>query len=433
MKIISFLLILTTVGLLSCNNTQTNNNKFSSSDRILKLQTTKHKGCGLFSPSASSLPFQKPSENHLGLDFKIPKTIDSVKIATIALDIKPFFYKEFKTGNIDTVSFNQMAEELRIDTISLPKPEITQNYLSILKGNINDSTIIIVDQNNNLDFSDDTIREIEPMQWKSTKSLIEFNYQIFNGSDIVSDHSWINIGKYKNSVGLLSFVSQHVSSTFSIDDNSYSIAIFDDQWSCTYDRINIALIEENGIKKDTLFTQDYLKRGEYLKLGNYYYKFENISNDGSRIKLIKEDNFEGKIGTQIGMFAPDFKCHSTQGDTISLKDYKEKYLLLVNVSSCWSKVSSYACYKDLTKAFNEKLNFLGIDNSPNFLQQNIKELNLKGKFIIAEDNNNSIQKNYRPYFCSRTCFLISPEGRILDKFEIFDWKSALSKHPGLNQ
>jgi hypothetical protein len=34
--------------------------------------------------------------------------------------------------------------------------------------------------------------------------------------------------------------------------------------------------------------------------------------------------------------------------------------------------------------------------------------------------------SYRPEFCSRTCFLINPDGRIIDRFEIFDWKSHIA-------
>ena len=53
------------------------------------------------------------------------------------------------------------------------------------------------------------------------------------------------------------------------------------------------------------------------------------------------------------------------------------------------------------------------------------DFKLKGQFIIAEDNNTLIQKNYRPDYCSRICFLINPTGRIVTKFEISDWEKSL--------
>lgn len=423
---ISYYLIVLILVITSCNNRSTHKGKFSSSDKILKMETIKHKGCGLFEPSAGALYFQNPNENHFELDFILPQGIDSIKIASQMLDIKPVIYRNFKK-NRDTVSFNYSAKKFNIDTISFPKHEIKQNYLSILKGTMRDSTILIVDQNNNRDFSDDTLRAIKPMEWRSLQSLIGFTYEIFNGSKIVKANSWINIGQSNRNYNLLCFVSQYVSTTFSIENKTYTIAVSDGQWNCSFDEISIALVEENGIKKDSLKTQDYLKNGEYLKLGSQYYKFENIANDGSIITLIKVDDFESKIGTQIGMIAPDFKSHTIQGETVSLKDNKGSYLLLANISACWSPISSYKSYKDLTNKYSEKIKLLAIDNSLTFLKQNIIDLKLKGKFIIAEDNI-SIQENYRPDYYSRTCFLINPTGRIVDKFEIFDWERSLADY-----
>ena len=101
--------------------------------------------------------------------------------------------------------------------------------------------------------------------------------------------------------------------------------------------------------------------------------------------------------------------------------------MLINVTACWSPISSYEYYKELTKVYSQKIETIGIDNSPNILQRNIKDLNLTGKFTIA-DNNQLIKMHYREDYCSRTCFLINPKGRIIDKFEIRDWEKALVKH-----
>jgi peroxiredoxin len=169
-----------------------------------------------------------------------------------------------------------------------------------------------------------------------------------------------------------------------------------------------------------------IKKGEYIKLKDTYYRLDTVSNDGKFVTLVKENDFDNKIGTQVGMIAPDFNCKTIEGDSIRFNDYKGKYLLLINVSACYSKESSYTCYKDLTEAYRGKLEFLGIDKSPVFLGNNIKELKLTGKFING--NENKTIEAYRPEFCSRTCFLINPQGRIIDKFEIFDWKTNLSKY-----
>ncbi|NJK96136.1 MAG: redoxin domain-containing protein [Bacteroidales bacterium] len=139
--------------------------------------------------------------------------------------------------------------------------------------------------------------------------------------------------------------------------------------------------------------------------------------------MVKENDFKSKIGTQVGMIAPDFNCKTIDGDSLTLNQYTGKYVLLINVTACWSKVSSYECFRDLTASYKGKFDIIGLDNSPVTLKNNIKSLNLQGKFIIVDEN--KMLKKYRPMYCSRTCFLINPEGRIVDKFEIFDWKSNL--------
>jgi peroxiredoxin len=297
-----------------------------------------------------------------------------------------------------------------------------------MSGKIGNDKIFIVDENNNKDFRDDSVRPYQKMDWFTTRRLIKCKYKIFNGTELVKDSSWINIGKSDNG-DLSTVITHHLESSFSLDNQSYQVGIVSSQSNFGFDNIVdkpiLALMSQNGVKKDTLLESELIKKGEYLKLGNGYYRFDHVTNDGEYITLVKEKDFNSKIGTQVGMISPDFTCRSMDGDSISLKNYTGKYLLLVNVSACWSRISSYKCYKDLAESCNGKFEYLCIDNSPNFLRQNIKDLNLTGKFIIAGENK-LIKKYFRPDFCSRTCFLIDPKGRLIDKFEIFSWKSHLA-------
>lgn len=406
-------------------NAQTVLNHFTSSKDTIVVVTNKIKGVGIFHAGASEIQFQDTLERY---DYPVvfPKNITNIKLAYRAIDLKPWAFVNLKSRKSDTLTnFLKNNFPRKIDTLKIPS--IRDNSLSIMSGQRGKDTIFIVDENNNKDFRDDSLRLYQKMDWKSTDKLIKCKYNIYNGKVMVEDFNWANIGTL-GSNELLFFVSHHLESAFSIDNQRYKIGLIDWQSSFTFDEPILALISQNGIKKDTLLETELLKKGEYMKLNNSYYRFDDISNDGKYITLIKENDFNSKIGTQVGMIAPDFNGHSIDGDSVSFADYKSKYLLLVNVSACWSKISSYKCYKELTEAVSGKIEILGIDNSPNFLKQNIKDLNLSGKFIIAEDKNSSIQKNYRPGFCSRTCFLINPEGRIIDKFEVFDWKTNLASY-----
>lgn len=265
------------------------------------------------------------------------------------------------------------------------------------------------------------------MDWHTTSDLIKCKYNIFDGDKMSVDSTWINIGTlpYRNN-DLFLYVSHHLVSTFSIDDQKFQIGVHDGQNKFCFQHPLVAIISENGLRKDSLPKTDLLKEGEYLKLGDRYYRFEDVSNGGKFITLIKEDDVSNKTGTQVGFKALDFKCVSMTGDSIELRDFNNEYLLITNVTSCYSKPSSYIHYKDLTDEYKDRIDFLCLDKSPIILNNNIKGLNLNGIFINV--NENKELEKYRLDFCSRTCFLINPEGQIIDKFEIRDWKNALEKH-----
>ncbi|MBN2814491.1 MAG: hypothetical protein JXQ80_10475 [Bacteroidales bacterium] len=404
-------------------NAQNNKNVFSATDSILLLKTTKHKGFGLIGPSGvGDLYFINADHNSLNKVFKIPHNIDSAQIALEMLDLVGYY--DFKKSRKDTAALYYWLGNKDIDITGFTKHAGIKFFIAVLKGKSDDSVVLIVDQNNNLDFTDDTWRSIAPIQRNSTASLIPFRYEIFNDSIILPASSWINIGVDKNG-DILNCISQHVSASFFIDDKPFTIVV-NSNGGCFDYYATAAVTEEDGKQKDTLLFGDILQPGEYLKLGNQYYRFHSITKDGTHITLIKEEHFAEKTGTQIGMIAPDFSFNSIDNDTVSLGDYKGKYLLIINVTACWSRVSSYKHYKDLTEACAGNLEFLGIDYSLKNLQKPIEDFNLKGKFVIAEDNN-LIQYSYRPDYSSRVCYLINRAGRIESKFEIGDWEEYLGR------
>ena len=422
MKIKQILASLLLIAIFACSPKTKQVNQFTSSSDTLIVQTSKIKGFGLFSGEAVNLEFRDTTGSN---DFQViyPKGITNIRSGWESVDYKPFWYRNITDEKSPYItSFLKDYFPAKIDTSNLPS--IRDNSISIMSGLRGKDPIFIVDQNNNKDFRDDSVRLVQPIDWKAYAKLIKCKYKIYNGKEMVEDSSWLNIGA-EGSGQLLFFISHHLEANFSFDNQPYQIGVVNGppMLRFCFDSPILALTAQSGIKKDTLYDADLLKKGEYLKLNDYYYRFEDVSNDGKTIVLVKENDFSSKIGTQTGMLAPGFSCKSMGGDSIRFKDYKGKYLLLINVSSCWSKESSYKCYKDLTDAYRGRLEFLGIDKSPDILANNIKELKLSGRFINA--NENQTIEAYRPEYCSRTCFLINPGGRIVDKFEIFDWKSKL--------
>lgn len=423
MKLTTISLLIGLIVILGCNREIKQENNFTSATDTLILKTVKTKGFGMFPAGAWQIYFEDTTERY---EYPVifPKNITEIKLALQHVDIKPFQYQDLKESHSDFMAAF-LAEHFpeKFDTSNVAP--IKKNTICIMSGKLDNENVFIVDENNNKDFRDDSVRLYRKMDWYTKDQLIRCKYEIFDGEKIHIDSTWVNIGESNGN--LIFFVSHHLISEFSIDKQKYQIGIIDEQFNFCFDAPIVASISENGIRKDSLRKSELLSKGEYLKLGDNYYKFEDISNDGKSVTLVKEKDLSNKIGTQIGFIAPDFSFLSTEGDSIYLADYKERYLLLANITACWSQIMSYEYFKELSEKYAAKLDIIGIDNSPDFLKQNIKDLNLTGTFVIAEINP-SVQKNYREDFCSRTCFLIDEQGRIVDKFEISDWKVSLAKY-----
>ena len=401
-------------------------NSFTSNNDTLVIKTEKVKGYGLFPASVYGIELLKPSVKSY-FPVAYPKNIDNLRIGCELVDFKPYWYLNLKKSKSDFLKvFEKEYCPAKIDTAHLLS--LKENSISILSGEISGNKIFVVDQNNNQDFSDDSVRPYNAIDLKYASKPIKCRYNIFDGQKVVKDSGWVNIGVNQSDV--LSFsVAQHLESTFSIDNKKYKIGIVNGApfYRFSFENPILAVLAEDGIKKDSLLKSEMFDLGEYLKLGNYYYRFANISNEGKYIKLVKEKNIGDKIGTQVGFLAPDFTCHTIKSDSIALKSYRGKYLLLANLTGCYSPISSYEHFKNLFNTYASKIEIIGIEYSAEDLEKNLINTDIPGKFIIAEGNR-SIQNNYRKDSSSRTCFLINPKGRIVDKFDISQWKQILNKY-----
>lgn len=425
MKAIRFFLIIIILAVISCKPGKEQENYFTSSDDTIVICPVKIKGFGMLPGGGGPITFRDTSEKrHFSIIF--PEGIDNIKLGEELIDFKPFQFRRLKADKSEYMTtFLKDFYNSKIDTSNLPSAR--DNSISIMTGIRGNDTIFIVDENQNKDFRDDSVRLIDKLDWRSKAGLISCNYKIYNGKDLVNDTGWVMIGTFGSS-DLLFIAAQHLEASFTFDDNNYQIEVLNSTpyVRFCFDSPLLAITAENNLKKDSLYEADMLKPNEFLKLKDFYYRFSDISNDGKTITLVRDNDFRSNSGTQTGMLAPGFNCKTMDGDSVRFPDYKGKYLLIANVSACWSEESSYQCYKDLTEAFKGKLEFLCLDKSPSILRTNIKELKLTGKFIDA--NENTTIASYRPDFCSRTCFLIDPSGRIVDKFEIFDWRPVLKRY-----
>ncbi len=183
----------------------------------------------------------------------------------------------------------------------------------------------------------------------------------------------------------------------------------------------VAIISDNSTTKDTLLERDILKTGEVLKRGSNHYRFENISNNGEYITLVKELNFPNLIGTQIGVIAPEFACKTVAGDTINSSTLHDRIIVIANSCSCGGNQISTKSYYDMKKEYGSIIHIFRLDS-------NIEKGSEGLQIDVAEKFNNDMYNKYRQEYCSRECFVIGKNNRIIDKFPVNNWKYNLPKY-----
>jgi hypothetical protein len=365
-----------------CTNKPLPNHFLSSSDTLL-IRTEKQEGDGLFTLGAVRMDF-KDTTKEFANSVIFPKQITNIKRIQLSTD---FWAKE-------------------------------PHQVDIMYGKIAEKEIFIVDENNNQNFTDDSVRIFKPVKWRTTDGLIKCKYLISNGQRIAEDSTWIRIGILHDN--FYCGRSEHLVADFTIDNKGFKVGIIDYRAGCFIYGFypEIAILSQNSEKKDTLYEKDILKRGEFLNLNGNYYRFENITNNGEFITLIKEKNFDKVVGVQVGMIAPEFICKTVAGDTLRSSALHERIIIIANTCGCGGDEETTQAYYDIKKEYGDNIHIFRLDSK---IEKSVEGLQID----VAEKFNRDIYDKYRAEYCSRICYVIDKNNRIIDRFPSEDWKSNL--------
>jgi len=210
--------------------------------------------------------------------------------------------------------------------------------------------------------------------------------------------------------------SQHYKAEFQIDTSHYEIDIFIQDCRFNFMDPRIAISSQLPKSQEAVSESDIIQLGEVLKLKEGYYRFASLTNDGSLVGLIKEDDFDSQIGLQPGMIAPNFKATTVNGNPIKLNDFLDKPVLVANISGCAPE--TYQDFETILKETKGNLNIIGLEYGI--------DNDLGGTMIDVEDGlNNDIYKKYRNAFSSYNCYLINTDGRIENRFLVYNWMPNL--------
>ena len=378
-----FILLFAIIG---CQKNKIIENQFSSLSDTIFIKTKIIKGNGLFDLGFGHPKF-KDTLNTFSNSIVYPKGIKNLKRFQLKTD-----FKEKKDYNVE-----------------------------ILLGNKNNKQVFIVDENNNKDLTDDLVRECEKISWNSPPKSVKCEYLISNGKQIVKESSWLCIGSTKGKI--LIGKREHLIGQFTIDNENFEIGVagYRNPMSFTYGfGSKISVLSNLGVKTETLVKSDLMNIGELINLNNKFYRFESISRKGDLITLIKEENFETKIGTQKGIIAPTFEVISIARDTIRSSNLNSKITIIANSCGCGGDKKSTEAFYEMEKSLGKLINILHVDS-------NLKKSDIGIHIDSEEEFNKNFYNNYRKQYCSRICYVIGMDNRIMDKFNINEWKTKTAK------
>jgi hypothetical protein len=403
---------------ISCQQKCIEQNSFTSKKDTLLIITSKAKGVGVFTPGTIPLNARDTASYFIS-DIIYPTGIDSLQRSERSVDFVMKYYYDYKRGLDRLLRYvNEDIEYNYLDTTRCLSEK--QCQINILEGYLDGERVLIVDENNNWDLSDDSIRNVDEIELDDPDDFVEFVYRIYNGKEVVVEKSWLGFRVIDGRV--FWGKREHIVAEFAIDDKTYKIGIgrpnaYDfvyDYESMTPYLLQFFALDDTAVEYDFLRSNFY-QLGQYINLNNQYYCLQQLSRDGKELTLVKESDFPSKTGTQIGMIAPVFCCVTQNGDTIRSENLKDKGLMIVNMCGCGGDYESIQAYFDIEKEFGEEYHVIGVDS---------QDVGVSSGILINSDIpfNEQFYKDYRQMYCSRMIYVINKDYRIEAKFLSQEWK-----------
>jgi peroxiredoxin len=357
----------------------------------------------------------------------IPEEWTDTQKGDIEINIYQTVYQNYLQGNISQERYEELQRSWSWipDTLKLSKKPLKSKIAFAFGKDAAGTTKMVVDANNNLDFSDDTIFTPVELDLEDTtlnrdslalKSAISVAYERLSGNQIIQEKALLFIAYGRLYDMWMYNFAQHATATF----KGKELAIYSSHSTdLLYDNTDVILMDDS-LKSGKKATMDELiSENEYLAFDNELYKYKGVNMDRGVMMLEKVALPKNQVySTQTGFKAIPFEGRDfTSNDSITLHSYKEKYLLIdfwaVWCGPCIQELPSLkAMYDTLDTSKVEIIGIVGSSRA-DALEKMIAEHGITWPQILS-DELNPITKKYGVNGYPTT-FLIDPNGVIIAK------------------
>ena len=401
-----------------------------SNEKIIKLPLSYHNGYGYFKPALGGMsPYSKDENNPWKKTYLsvsgVPKNWTEIKFGDIETNIYQSVYQNYLLGNISKEKYDDLQKSWnwKPDTLELSKePLKTKIAFAFGKDSVG-VTKMVIDANNNLDFSDDT--GFIPYHFSLSENIkdsvalknainVSFERLINNKKQLTTVPLFIVYMRQYN-IFMCSFLQYAVA-----DFDGVKIAVCSDQFTnLSYNNPSIVLLSDSLKDSDKISNEKLTAKNEFIEIKGKLYKNIGVNLNSNTLELERMNQPKSELySTQIG-----FKSFPFEGDDFITKTHissgqlKGKYALLDFWAVwCGPCVEEIPNLRDLyNKTDREQFEIISIvgDSPPKYLKEIIKKDSITWPQILSNDSN-KIKETFGIHGYPTT-FLINPEGIIIAK------------------
>jgi peroxiredoxin len=355
----------------------------------------------------------------------IPEEWTDAKKGDIDVNIYQTVYQNYLQGNISQERYEELqkAWDWIPDTPNLSKEPLKCKIAFAFGKDAAGETGMVVDANNNLDFSDDALfippeSNLNGIFNDSTVAnhLIPVTYERLSDNRVVGEDVMLFIAYVPPYKLWMCNFSQHASATFKGREFAIASGNFT---NLSYHQTELVVMNDRLKNGEKASRDDMISENEYLTLDDEVYKYKGV-NMNRKVMLLEKMNLPKNqvCSTQTGFKAIPFEGSDFKSKTaITLDNYSGKYLLIdfwaVWCGPCIQELPNLkTMYENLDKS---KVEIIGIvcDSSPDALETMIEKHGITWPQILS-DETNAIKQKYNVAGYPST-FLIDPAGIIIAK------------------